>query len=76
MRGRKLSFRIVLSDDEQATLEHWLRSTSIPSESMGQNYQRDNEHRGVTDTGIIRMRRLPHRRSESVCSRQARARDG
>ena len=31
VRGRKLSFRIVLSDDERATLEHWLRSTSIPS---------------------------------------------
>jgi DNA-binding NarL/FixJ family response regulator len=31
MRGRKLSFSIVLSDDEPATLQHWLRSTSTPS---------------------------------------------
>jgi len=31
MRGRKLSFSIVLSDDERATLRHWLRSTSTPS---------------------------------------------
>jgi nitrite reductase/ring-hydroxylating ferredoxin subunit len=28
------------------------------TESMGRIYQRDNEHLGVTDTGIIRMRRL------------------
>jgi hypothetical protein len=28
------------------------------TESMGVIYQRDNEHLGVTDTGIIRMRRL------------------
>ena len=31
MRGRKLSFSIVLFDDERATLQHWLRSTSTPS---------------------------------------------
>lgn len=31
MRGRKLSFQIVLSDDERAALEHWLRSTSLPA---------------------------------------------
>ena len=31
MRGRKLSFSIVLSDEERGTLEHWLRSTSTPS---------------------------------------------
>src|SRR5262249_16880917 len=28
------------------------------TESMGVIYQRDDEHLGVTDTGIIRMRRL------------------
>jgi hypothetical protein len=28
------------------------------TESMGTIYQRDNEHLGVTDSGIIRMRRL------------------
>jgi hypothetical protein len=28
------------------------------TESMGTIYQRDKEHLGVTDTGIIRMRRL------------------
>ena len=28
------------------------------TESMGVIYQRDNEHLGVTDSGIIRMRRL------------------
>jgi hypothetical protein len=28
------------------------------TESMGSIYQRDNEHLGVTDSGIIRMRRL------------------
>jgi len=31
MRGRKLSFSIILSEAERASLEHWLRSTSTPS---------------------------------------------
>ena len=31
MRGRKLSFAIVLSDGERSTLQHWLRSTTVPA---------------------------------------------
>lgn len=31
MRGRKLSFSIVLSDNERVELRRWLRSTSMPS---------------------------------------------
>ena len=31
MRGRKLSFSIRLSEAERGELEHWLRSTTMPS---------------------------------------------
>lgn len=31
MRGRKLSFSVVLSEDERAELERWQRSSSVPS---------------------------------------------
>ena len=31
MRGRKLSFSVVLSDKERAELERWQRSTSMPA---------------------------------------------
>ena len=31
MRGRKLSFSVVLSDDQRAELEHWLRSSTMPA---------------------------------------------
>jgi hypothetical protein len=33
---------------------------------MGVIYQRDNEHLGVTDTGIIRMRRLLLKAAKSL----------
>jgi len=36
------------------------------TESMGVIYQRDNEHLGVTDTGIIRMRRLLLKAAKSL----------
>lgn len=31
MRGRKLSFSVMLSEDERAELEHWLRSSTMPA---------------------------------------------
>lgn len=31
MRGRKLSFSVVLSEDQRAELEHWLRSSTMPA---------------------------------------------
>ena len=31
MRGRKLSFSVVLSDEQRAELEHWLRSSTMPA---------------------------------------------
>lgn len=31
MRGRKLSFSVVLSGDQRAELEHWLRSSTMPA---------------------------------------------
>jgi len=36
------------------------------TESMGVIYQRDNEHLGVTDSGIIRMRRLLVRAAKAL----------
>ena len=31
VRGRKLGFQVVLNDQQQAELEHWQRSTSMPA---------------------------------------------
>jgi hypothetical protein len=56
----------LIDRDIQRALKGPLGYSGIPgrgqdgavTESMGVIYQRDNEHLGVTDSGIIRMRRL------------------